>query len=96
MSASAVGPLRAITTHVTQPLPVWWTDADRAEWACLAHVLVQGAISHHERCSVCATGFRVCDGMRRAWQVADEWLAWRRLLSEALFLRAQLDAREAA
>jgi hypothetical protein len=74
------------------PRPGGWTDADQAEWAVLAHELAQGSIQHHERCSVCASvGGYPCPGMRKAWEIAEEWLTGRRLLSRAQHLRAELD-----
>jgi hypothetical protein len=74
------------------PRPVGWSSADQAEWAVLVHELAWGSVEHASgRCSVCSAGGYPCEGMRKAWGIAEEWLRARRLLSRAQHLRAELD-----
>jgi hypothetical protein len=83
--------LPAITAHVTEAEPEWWTDADAAEWDCLALELALGSVEHHEHCPECARHFP-CARLARGFELADEWLAGRRAQSRAAHLRAQLEA----
>src|SRR5215217_4475818 len=70
---------------------LWWTPADQAEFDVLAYALVDGVLSHRDRCAACAAcGSAVyCKRVSVAIGALLEWLSLRSLVSRAAWLRRQ-------
>jgi hypothetical protein len=75
---------------------VGWTAADAAELDVLIWALVEGVPEHRARCKRCEaqtrTGFS-CPAVGEAIEAVLGWVAARRLLSRAEYLRRQEEGR---
>lgn len=74
----------------------WWTAADQAELQLLTEELVDGAFNHRDGCPTCRAGDRTCQPIRDAIEVMLAWRHRRILHSQAAWLRAAQDVRDAA
>lgn len=74
---------------VSQP-PEWWTPADAAELDVLVWELVGGVLEHRERCTL----DQPCRHIRAAIALVVEWKHGRELLSEARYLRHEIERQD--
>jgi hypothetical protein len=77
-----------LRAHPPKP-PVWWTAADSAELAVVLSEFLSRSEEHRAACPRCQADDWPCRYVREAWEILEDWLRRRRLLSRAEWLRRQ-------